>query len=248
MAITAQALINIALTNLGILDAGGTPNVSDSNEGLIRLNQMIQQWHIQDKFVWSVGQASYGLTASQGAYPIGPAAAAPFNVPRPTYIQQALIGLAGPNAAKQINYPMRLIGQQEYGELADSNSLSHIPQLLYNDRASPSSTLYLWPVPRVAAATNLILYTWAQLGSFATLATAVDLPDGYQEAITNALAVRLMPMFGVAINAQVGQLTSQLAQQAEAALVELNTRARGLMVEPPPRPTADPAKKGTPQT
>lgn len=219
--ISGQTLINNSLVNLGILEQGGTPSVSDSNEALTRLNYMLGQWHIQDKFVPSVGTAAYALTAAQAVYPIGPAATAPFNVARPTFIQRASIQVGtGPIV------PLRLIEQQEYRSITDLTATAAYPQILYNDRASPASNLYFWPIP--TGTPNVILDTWFQLASFATLATSVDLPDGYAEAISNALAVRLMSMFGIAVDSQVGTLVSSLALQAEASIVALNARARGL--------------------
>ena len=232
---SATLLINQALTNIGILDQGGNPSVSDQNDGLVKLNFMIQQWRIQDKFIWSVGQASYALTANVGSYQIGPAASAPFNVARPDYIEQALIGIRGPNPAKQITWPLKMISQQDYGSIGDLNATANIPERLYNDRASPASTLYLWPIPTVLASTNLILYTWAQLSDFADLVTTYDLPDGYPEAIVNALAIRLAPAFGTAVNAQVLSTCEQLALQAEQKISDLNARARGLMLAPSPQ-------------
>lgn len=223
---SAQILINNALVNLGILEQGGTPSVSDSNEALTRLNYMLQQWRIQNKFVPSISSTPYALTATQAIYPIGPAATAPFNVPRPTFIQRASIQLStGPIV------PVRLITQEEYRAITDLTATAAYPQVLYNDRASPASNLYLWPTP--TGTPNLILDAWFQLASFATLATTADLPDGYPEAISNALAVRLLSMFGVAVAQPVAEVVSALAKQAEAAIVELNAAARGLQMAPP---------------
>ena len=229
--VTGQSLINTAFTNLGVMDQGGTPSVSDSNAALVLLNQQMGQWRISNKFVWSVGKASYPLVLAKQSYQIGPAAP-DFNVPRPTYIEQALISVAGPNPANPIQRPMRLIGQQEYAGHDDKAATSTIPQDLYNDRASPISTLYIWPTARCAAPTNLILYTWAQLPVFPDLVTPFDLPDGYSEAITNALAVRCAPMFGTVVNGGTLQVINELGLAAEQRIVELNARARGLMLPP----------------
>lgn len=219
--ISAQTLINNALVNLGILEQGGTPSVSDSNEALTRLNYMLGQWHIQDKFVPSIGTAAYALTASQAVYPIGPAATAPFNVARPTFIKSASIQVgSGPIV------PLRLISQEEYRGITDLTATAAYPQVLYDDRASPASNLYFWPTP--TGTPNVILDTWFQLATFATLSTSNDLPDGYAEAISNALPVRCLSMFGIAVDSQIGQIVSALALQAEASIVALNTRARGL--------------------
>ena len=230
--VTGQSLINVAFANLSVMDAGGTPSVSDSNAALILLNQLTGQWRITNKFVWSVGKASYPLVLAQQSYQIGPAAP-DFNAPRPSYIEQALISVAGPNPANPIQRPMRLIGQQEYVDFDDKAAASTIPQCLYNDRSSPISTLYIWPTARCATPTNLILYSWAQLPVFPDLVTPFDLPDGYSVAITSALAVRCIPMFGRVISEPTLQVVNELGLAAEARIVELNARARGLMLPPP---------------
>ncbi len=230
--VSAQTLINTAFTNLGVMDQGGTPSVSDSNAALVLLNQMMGQWRLRDLFVWSVGSASYPLVLAQSSYQIGPAAA-DFVAPRPTYIEQAQISLAGPNPLNPITYTMKMIGQQEYANLADKSATGAIPSKLYNDRGSPISTLFIWPTARCATPTNLILWTWAQLPTFADLATTYDLPDGYTEAVTNALAVRCAPMFGMVISGDVIQMVNALGIAAEQKLSELNARARGIMMAAP---------------
>ena len=237
---SAQPLINHALTNLGILEQGGTPSVTDSLESLTRLNYLIGQWRLQNKFIWSITIQNFPLTANVGSYTIGPTGT--FNVLRPNYIERAYIQFAGPGA-NQITSPLDIINASQFGDIADLSATAELPELLYPDYASPLSTLYLYPKPRVTVASNLQLFTWAQLGAFATLVATADLPDGYPEAITNALAVRLMPMFGVAVASQVRDLTSQLALQAEQSIADLNARARGLMVMPPP-PAATPNTTG----
>jgi len=230
---TSQVIITNAISALGMCEQGGTPSVSDSNDALARLNMLLGQWRIQEMFIWSVGLSTSSLVANQRSYQIGPGAADFGTLPRPDYIEDAYIGLAGPNPAKTVNHELRLIGQPEYNAKADLNAAAAIPEELYNDRASPFSTLYLYPVPRCATATTLLLATWAQIADWPDLVTAVDLPDGYAEAITNALAIRLAPMFGAAVATEVMQVCSGLAQQAEQNIRALNAKARGLMLAPP---------------
>jgi len=229
---TGQTIINNALSALGMLEQGGTPSGSDSNDALLRLKMLTGQWRIQELFVWSVGLSTSSLVANQRSYGIGPGAADFGTLPRPAYIEQALIGLAGPNPAKTINHELHIVSQQEYGAHPDLNAAAAIPEELYNDRASPFSTLYLYPVPRCATATSLLLYTWAQIPDW-DLTTAADLPDGYEEAVTNALSIRLAPAFGAAIATEVLQTCSALAQQAEQNIRALNAKARGIMMAPP---------------
>ena len=230
---TAQAIINTALTNLGILEQGGTPGSSDSTAALNILNLMLEQWRLQDRFIWSVSQGTYALTALTAMYSIGPSGTAPFNVARPEYIESANITIAGPTAANLIVWPLRLIGEPEYAAIRDPKATASIPRLLYNDRGSPNSNLYLWPTPRAATTTNLVLYTWAQLSSYAGLLTSNDLPEGYAEAIIGGLAYRLLPSYGASVAAQLAQAVTGIALQSEAKITDLNTRARGLAPQQP---------------
>lgn len=225
---SAQTLINGAFVDLGILGQGGVPGVDDSNEALTLLNYMIQQWHIQNKFVWQIVSTLWPLVANTGSYTIG--VGGTFNGPRPTFIEEAYISFVGPGA-NLMTSKLNPLTAKAFNDISDLSATAELPQGLYNDRASPLSTLYLYPKPRCTVATTLQLLTWSQIGAFTTLATAVDLPDGYAEAIRKALAVRCMPMFGVAINPAVAQLISATALQAEAAISDLNMRARGLMGE-----------------
>ena len=227
--VTAQSLINVAFTNLGAMDPGGTPSVSDSEAALILLNQQMGIWRLQDKFIWSVGSASYPLILAQQSYKIGPAAT-DFNTARPTFIQSAQISLPGPNPTNPIVHDMRIIEQQEYAMIRDKAAVAAIPERLYNDRASPISNLYIWPTARCSTATNLVLYTWAQLPVFPDLVTPFDLPDGYKEPITHALAVRCAPMFGTAIASDTLQTVNALGLAAEQDIAELNARVRGLQM------------------
>lgn len=235
---TAQTLISQAFTQLGILEQGGTPNTSDSTAALALLNNLVGQWHIQDRFVWGYVSNTYALTGAQNTYPIGPTAAVPFNVPRPTFIEKASLQIStGPIV------PLKIITLEQYRGITDLTATAAYPQVLYYDRASPIGNLILWPTP--TGTPNLILETWDQLGSFANLSTAIDLPDGYVEPFVHALAVRCMPMFGVAVQAQVAELVSQLALQAEAMLADLNSRGRTLMMTPPT--AAAPPPPGAPK-
>jgi len=226
--------VNQALTLLGILEQGGTASISDSTFGLTALNLLLGQCRIRNLMVWSISNTTYALPSSAGSYAIGLGAAAPFNVLRPNFIERANILLAGPNALKTITYPLKVVKYDEWSQITDLNALAAIPELLYNDCGDPISNLWLWPIPRVSTATLLQLYAWAQLTDFATLIAAEDMPDGYGEAITNMLALRMAPAFGAVIAPTVLQVIQGVAEMAEQSLMALNAKTRNLMMAPPP--------------
>jgi len=241
---TGQTLVNLALTDLGILEQGGVPNISDSLSMLAILNNMIQVWHLKGVFVWSVGFADFPLSANVPSYTIGPTGT--FNTVRPSVIDRAQITIPNPSGGNIVTFPLRMLTNREWVEISDSSAVGDIPQRMYYDRASPLGTLYFDPIPRAAVATKVRLYTWAQLGTFAALATSVDFPDGYPEAIVSALAYRGLAMFGVAVSQQVAEVIRQRGLYAEQAIAELNVRMLGIdppqtpngtsMTPPPPTP------------
>ena len=77
-----------------------------------------------------------------------------------------------------------------------------IPEVLYNDRAYPLSTLYLWGQPM--AGRPLELFFWTPDPDVSDdLTDVVLLPPGYEDALVLNLAVRLAPHFQRAVDQDV---------------------------------------------
>lgn len=234
---SGQTIVNLVLTQLGMLEQGGTPSASDSNAVLALVNAMVQQWHLRNEFVPSIVATLWPLVANTGSYTIGPAGT--FNGARPTIIEEAFIAIVGPSGGSNlVTFPLELLSSKGFANIADLSAVADIPERLYDDRASPLSTLTLSPTPRCTVATKLQLFTWQQLGTFTTLATSVDLPDGYLEPILNAVAFRCLPMFGVAVNQAVSENVRMQGSSAEQVIAQLNVKARGL-TPPQPEPAGD---------
>lgn len=84
---TGQVIFNNALTTLGLLEQGGTPSVSDSNDGLKELNNAWQAWGVDEGLIYAIIPFQGKLVANQGAYNIG--SGAQFDVQRPARIYKA---------------------------------------------------------------------------------------------------------------------------------------------------------------
>jgi len=69
-------------------------------------------------------------------------------------------------------------------------------------------------------ANKLEIFSLVQLDSFASLGTAVDLPPGYQEAITLSLAEKLSLPFAKSVTADL----RDDARKARAIMTSLNTK------------------------
>jgi hypothetical protein len=88
---------------------------------------------------------------------------------------------------------------------------------LYCDYAFPSSTVYLWPTPRMSGLLELWIY--ATMPAFASVDSVISLPDGYEAGLRFNLATVLAPEYGRPLD----PLTAAGAQNFKASLVQLNT-------------------------
>ncbi len=137
---------------------------------------------------------------------------------------------------------IKLVDAGTYYDHNDLGASAATPDELYADYLTSGTdgtmNLYLFPVPKVAPLAleldmAVIFANWA-------LATVYQIPPGYQDAIEWALAFRVMPAFGAAVNSTVAQLVATEAVKAEARLRAANSFDRQV----PPQALMAP---GTPQ-
>lgn len=86
---TGQIVFSKALTTLGLLEQGGQPSVSDSNDGMDELNDMWATWGLDEGLIYAVIPFRGVLVANQGAYNIG--SGAQFDTQRPARIYEAVL-------------------------------------------------------------------------------------------------------------------------------------------------------------
>lgn len=98
--------------------------------------------------------------------------------------------------------------------------------MLYYDGNVAAPTIYVAPAP---AAGTLELYTYEALATLANLSANIAFPDGYERALSAALAVELAPEYGRSLEG-----AAQKAEDAETSIFGLNAALFG---PPQPRPT-----------
>ena len=104
------------------------------------------------------------------------------------------IQIASPN---QVDYPMRILqSMEDYNRIA-LKSLQSFPGAVFLDPGWPLAQCYFYPVPQ-ASIYSINVSVMEQLpASFATLATALNLPFEYYSAIMYNLALRLRGPFQI---------------------------------------------------
>ncbi len=210
-----QDLINQALLDLGVLQAGQTPSADDSAICFAKLNNLLDSWNLEEAHLYTMAKQALNLTATKNSYQIGPGAA-DFNQARPVRIRRANAIVAG------VHLPMEVIAYSGEAEIEDPAATSVRPLKLYNDYAAPISNLIVYPTPAAGSwgTAQLELYTWVILPPFVTLQDVITLPTGYQEALEYNLAVRMAPIMG----RNITQDLALLAADRKAALRAYNTR------------------------
>lgn len=231
LSVTGATIVNNALTAIGILEQGGTPSTSDQTDALYELNAMWDDWGIDEGLIYAELPVTQALTANKSPYKIGQGSGADINVQAPQRIYQATIELTAGSA--KFRRELKIVEAGDYfahGDLAAAAQAADELYPDYNVDSVGNAALYLFPVPICTVTTSLELIVAAPFVQW-TANGAYILPYGYTDAIQYALACRLLPRFGVAVQPQVAQLVMQLAEKAEIRIRNMNAKNRQLTPE-----------------
>ncbi len=233
---TGTTIVTNALTILGIVEQGGTPSASDAQDGITELNQMWDAWGIDEGLIFAVQQVSKALTAATASMTIG--SGATWNIPVPNRVYKAFITTTGNRNE------IKVVSSDTYFAHNDLTASATTPDEVYIDfNVSPTTgfaTVYTWPVQSGTPTLELTVGTTFTLWDSST---NIDIPQGFQDAITYALAWRLINRFGMIVPQTIQQSVAGLAEKAELRIREMTKINRQLpagaeMLQPPPQPGA----------
>lgn len=216
---TAADIIRGAFRILGILAASETPTAAEEADGLTSLNDMLDSWAGEQLVLHATLRSTHTLTPSLSPHTIG--AAGTFNTTRPVRVDRASLTLA---SAAGTETPLQLLSDAEW-QATQGKTTAGTPTALWVETSYPLMKLHLNPIP--SAADTLVLYTWQQIGRFATTATTFDLPPGYARAIRYNLAKEIAPEYGVSMSAEA----ADIANDSKATLKRLNHKPGYLRTE-----------------
>lgn len=218
---TGQVIVNNALTILGILEQGGTPSASESQDSLNELNSMWNGWGIDEGLIYAVGPISKALAPNVPSLTIGPGAA--WDTPLPSRVYKAFI--VNPDNRNEIE----IVTGEHYWHHNDMAASAVTPDEVYPDfnvdPVTGFATIYTWPVQ--TGTPTLELTVGAAFGTW-VLGTNYIIPQGFQDAIQYALAWRLIPRFGMIVPQTIAEAVTGLAQKAELRIREMNKINRQL--------------------
>jgi hypothetical protein len=202
MATTVSDLIHSSMRLIGAIAAGETLETQELNDAFVSFNQMLSSWNTEGaslvarkRLTVSVfGVNSYALSE------------------RPVKIDAASTSISGVDSGLEI---VDSAGWEAI-PVPEKQMQSIFIRRLYCDYAFPSSTVYLWPTPRVSG--TLELWIYATMPQFASVDSVISLPEGYEAGLRFNLSILLALEYGRPID----QVLVAQAQNFKASLVQLN--------------------------
>jgi hypothetical protein len=211
---TAAGLIYAALRKAAVtLGPGRTPSPAQQQDAIDELRRLTGSLNCDRLFIFSRSTQAFPLTGAT-SYTIGQdpsgTVTADFDTPRPQLIESANILSS---TTPEISWPLAIVDATTWAQLPPAiPTAPGIPEVLYNDRAAPISTLYLYGAPM--AGYQLELFTWYQVPTYTSESDLVFLPLQYEDALVLNLACRLAPHFQRPVDPDV-------RQQARESLMRL---------------------------
>ena len=185
--IIVSDLIRSSMRLIGAIATGETPTADETADGLLVLNDMLENWSTEPLSVWGSRNQTFQLVASQRTYTIGPAGN--WNTTRPQSIDDSYCTFSG------VDFPVKVISQEMYNGINLKSMAQPIVERLLYVNEFPLGVVTVWPVPTQAAPITL---TMNRILTFPITATDVLTgPPGFLKAIRYCLAVEFAPEFGV---------------------------------------------------
>lgn len=187
MTVTARDIIIASLEEIGAHSPGETIANEHIDRGFKEMNKMLSGWCNEDLMKYAYVEQSFDLVPDQNTYIVG-AAPADLVGERPTDIKSAWT--INPTSGGE-RTTVSIIEAHKWFQL---NKLEKgEPEYVFYDTQSPRGELKIYPKPNVAWKFGfLMLQNFTQ---FTNLNDVVELPPGYEEAISSNLSIKLAPFF-----------------------------------------------------
>lgn len=203
---TAAVIISDALKEILVIGEGEAPSATMFSDGLRMLNRLLDTFSNNNDFAYFASMEQKALTGQQ-MLTIGPTG--DIVATRPIKVETAVVDRNG------ITYPVKVIDNEKYDDLTYKALAGANTQAVYYEATFPNGTLYLYPV---ASGCTLKIRVLNSVKQFASTSVNIDMPEGYEDAIMLALAIRMAPSYGKQVNPD----TKQAARRAMNAIKVTN--------------------------
>ena len=212
---TVSDLIHSSFRLIGAVAAGEILETNELNDAFVSLNQMLASWNTEGASLVGRQRVIISLpTQINGPYPL----------------PQRLVRIESASASSGagIDSPLELVDSAGWEAITEKAMVSVYTRKLYCDYAYPTSSVWIWPLPRVFPAL-LELWAYLPINQFVTVNDTIDLAPGYEIALRYNFAVALLPEYP---RAAVDQTLPAQAQNYKASIVQLNNQNHRLSQTP----------------
>lgn len=214
--LTATAAIEAALQLLGVLDSGGSASTAQKNDGLLYLQDMVENANDDPK-----------MAIATTAVPLTMTGATSYSITRYSKLLAARIEMAN-----SVAMPVRVIQDSgQFFALVDASSTSNLVQYCWYDRAASAPVVYVSPV---AAGGTLRVTVPALIANFTDLTTPVTMLQGYALWMKTNLAHLLASTYDMPVPQSV-------TEQLKLALTNIQSLNAELLGASPSVPPVAPA-------
>ena len=214
-------LISRALRLVGALSAGETANANDSLDALDDVNDMLDQWSLEDLMIYYDKVTTLPLVAGQIQYSIGPTGTDLATV-RPIEILSANY-----RDSQNLDCGVAVVSMEDYQMIVQKTTPNTIPNTIAYQPTNPDGTLFVWPPPQ--AGYSLRLLTNNLFSRVADLSDDVPLPIGYNECFLYGLAERLCIQYG---REEMLAVISERSRIAKMNVKRKNTKKTTMTIDP----------------
>lgn len=189
---TVNDLVTSALQRLGVLAEGEVANAAQANDGLVALNDLIDQWKAERLNIYQLVTTTFPIVPSQASYTVG--TGGQINIDRPNFLDH--VSFTDTTTTPNVYISVDPLTDDAWTSLAVPGMLGAIPRLYWWQTTYPLGKLWLWPIP---TGTTLVggVDVQSAISEFAALTTTVALPPGYRRMLRSNLALDLAADYGV---------------------------------------------------
>lgn len=203
---TAATIIGDALKENLVIGEGETPSAVMYSDGLRMLNRLLDVLSTNNDWAYFPSLETKALTG-QASFTIGPTG--DVATTRPIAIDTATCVRNG------ITYPVKVIDNERYDILTYKALQGANTAAIYYEGTYPNGTVYCYPLSTGCTLNMRVLNSVKQ---FTTLSAQIDMPEGYEEAIMLALAIRMAPGYSKVVNPD----TRVAANRAMKSVMRIN--------------------------
>lgn len=182
---TARDLVKASLRTINAIGQSDAGSNEMFNDALDELNTMIESWNTDNLIPFVQTDTILNLVSGQSEYTIG--VSGDINTAVPNDITQISLII------DSTEFPLDKVSNYEFNQRAITNSTGY-PNIFTYRLDYPLATIQFYPTP----STGSVNVFYPKLLSTLTLNDTIALPHGYWGALQYGLAEQLLPIYGVA--------------------------------------------------